>query len=283
MVRRPLQRYPKSPGYSRRMTPDNLPDPQLDPIAFEQLIKNRGLKWKHEKGTPCPNVDDMDTQQHDPNCECCTNGIIYFDPQCINGLFQQNKLERMYEVQGVWDIGEAVVTYSAYADDKDGNAGYGCPVDIQHFDRLTLLDYEFRWQQLIEHSPTGIDRLRYPALSMNYLATKDKEYFVDKDFIINEDGNIKWLGQNQPGYDQLNDRGEVYTIVYSARPVFLVVHLVHEVRATKTEDPIDGEVKAVRLPQQVLLRRDYLVENKSDSTGSKSGNFPRSGGNIIPG
>ena len=281
-MRRPRKTFPKSPGYLKKMTPAKLPDPNLDPIAFEELIKNRGVRWCHQKAVACPNITDINIQNHDPNCKKCENGLLYFDPMEIHGVLQANKLERMYEIQGVWDVGEAVVTFSAYTDDKDGNPGMGDPVSLQHFDRVTCLDYEFRWQELIECSPTGIDRLRYPALSVQTLQTTDKVYYIDQDFVITAEGHIKWIGK-MPKHDQLNDRGQVYTISYSARPVFIVVQLLHEIRATKAEHIKTGKIEAIRLPQQVLIRRDYLFRHPDDDKGQPTTRFPRSGGNVTPG
>lgn len=260
--------------------PANLPDPQLAPEQFEQLIKNRGLRWKHEKASPCPNIKDLETNIHNPNCKACDNGMLFYGATEVHGVFQANKLERMYEINGAWDVGEAVVTYSAYADGPDGTPGAGAAIDLQHFDRLTCLDYEFRFQELIEHSPTGIDRLRYPALVVEFLATKSKTYVQNQHFTINEAGYVQWLSNDQPGYDQLNERGEIFTIAYCAQPVYYVVQLIHETRATKAVDVATGESKAVRLPQQVLIRRDFLFNNKADTDALDSQSSPRSGGNV---
>ena len=281
-MRRPSRTFPNSPGQVRKMTPDNLPDPSLDPLAFEQLIKNRGLRWKHEKAVPCPAVSDIEQQMHDPNCVICENGMVFYGCSEVHGLFSNNKLERMYEIIGVFDVGQAVVTFSAYKDGPDGTPGMGEAVSMQHWDKLTCLDYQFRWQERIEKSPTGIDRLRYPALDIEFVATKSKKYFVNTHFEINADGNVQWISQDQPSYDQLNQRGEVYTISYNAQPVFYVVQLLHEIRATKAIDPMTGQSKAIRLPQQVLIMRDYLFKRKDDKDGLGTTSTPRSGGGITP-
>jgi len=277
------KRYKPSKGNFPPFTPEVFPDPTLKPLDFEHLIKNRGLRWKLQKAAYCPNVTNAETMQHDSNCNVCENGMIYFGNVEIHGIMQAQKLERLYEINGSWDIGEAIVTFSAYTDGENGEPGKGKPIDLQMFDRLTCCDYEFRWPELIEHSPTGIDRLRYPALSVEYLAGKTgKQYFVDQDFFINHDGHIQWKTNKQPTYDMLNKRGEVFTIVYTARPVFLVVQLMHELRATKALHIQTGQFAAVRLPQQVLVRRDYLFQHKADKKGMPTTRAPRDGGNITP-
>lgn len=279
-MHRPSKTFPQSPGFVRDMTPKNLPDPQMNPVAFEELIKNRGIRWQHFKASQCPNIRDLEVGLHDPNCSKCENGMLFYGGAEVHGFFQNHKLEKIFEVIGQWDIGEAVVTFSAYADDADGNPGKGPAIDLQAFDKLICLDYEFRWQQLIEYSPLGVDRLRYPALSVEFLSTVDKQYYVDVDFVINDAGRIQWLGANRPSYDQMLSRGEIYTVAYTARPVFYVTQLLHEIRATKAMDPTTGTITAIRLPQQVMIRRDYLFSDPNDKVALNTQPSPRSGGNV---
>lgn len=282
-IRRPTRKLPRSRGYQRRRTPDILPDVQLDPVAFDEMVKNRGIRWCHQKSAICPNVDNIDNQQHDPNCRECENGHIYFGDVLVSGILSNNTLQRMYEVQGAWDVGEAVVTFSAYQDSKDGTPGAGDPIDVQHFDRLTAVDHEFRWQELIEFNPLGIQRTRYPILAIELLRTKDQIFQIDRDFVITSDKRLKWTKNGRrPKYDQSVSKGEPVSIVYAARPVFIVVQLLHEIRATRADNPMTGATTATRLPQQVLIRRDYLFRHPADQTGQTTTYTPRSGGNIIP-
>jgi len=58
---------------------------------------------------------------------------------------------------------------------------------------------------------------------------------------------------------------------------------MHEIRATKAQDFITKEIVAVRLPQSVLIRRDYLFTHPADDKGQQDIRFPRSGGNTVPG
>lgn len=277
-MNRPKQNKPKTSGFIGRMTPDVLPDPQLDPIAFEEFIRNRGIKFKLEKSSYCPNLTDIDARNHDPNCPYCYNGLIYYTSCEVYGIFQQNKLERMYEIAGSWDVGEAVVTFVAYNKGQDGTIGTGKPIDVQPFDRVTAVDYEFRHTQLVEHSPTGIDRLRYPALSVEFLSTPTTKYEIGTHFVINDKGYIQWLSSNQPKYDQMIHRGEIFTISYTARPTFIIVNIIHEGRWTNGYDPLTGEHKAVMLPQMALIRRAHLFFN--DNTHLPFA--PRDGGNVTP-
>ena len=276
-MQRPKHKF-NSPGLIPKMTPNLLPDPQLDPVAFEELIRNRGIRFRLDKSSYCPNVKDLDGRIHSPDCKICFNGLIYYTSCEIRGIFQQGKYERLQEIVGGWSIGEAVVTFSAYTDSPEGEIGKGVPIDVRPFDRLTALDYSFRHTQLVEHSITGVDRLRYPALSVEFISTASKRYYPDSDFVINPDGHIKWLTQSQPSFDQVASRGEIYTISYTARSSYIVVNNLHESRWTTGYDPVTNEQSAILLPQMSLIRRVHLFFNMDTHEPP----LPRDGGNLPP-
>jgi hypothetical protein len=189
------------------------------------------------------------------------------------GIFSQGKLEKMYDAMGVWDIGQAVVTFQAFMDGPDGEISEGPAVDFQIGDRLTCLDYTFTWIELIEHNvSTSVDRLRYPAITVEVIVDEaGKRYHEGLHFNITSSGQIKWLTNERPPFQQDINRGGIYSIRYTARPVFFVTQMLHEVRATKGIDRTDGQLKAIRLPQQVLIRRDFLV---NDDPGPRDNTTP---------
>ena len=275
MPKRPTQIF-DSIGRIKPNLPDGLKGPIFDGAAFDEHIRQYGLRWKHEKAALCPNVMDIDAQDHDPNCANCDRGYLFFGDKVPIGAFYQNKLEKMYDAQGVWDIGQAVVTFQSYLDGPDGEPSQGSMVDFQVGDRLTCLDYTFTWQELIENSPGGIDRLRYPACTVEFVADKNMTYLEGVHFKITKEGFIEWVSAKRPKFRQDINRGGVYTVVYTAQPVFFVVQLLHEIRATIGTDKRNGnEIKAIRLPQQVLIRRDYLFQHPGDTQGQKDVLSPR--------
>lgn len=273
--KRPNQTFKKI-GTIEPRTKRPLPDPQFDSPGFDELIRNRGLRWRHEKAVICPNLEDLDAQRHNPNCLDCDRGYFFFGACEVIGMFYQNKLEQMYEAHGIWDVGQAVVTFQAYQAGSNGEPGEGGAVDFQIGDRITCLDYTFTWYEMIEHNAsTGIDRLRYPACQVEIIRDSKKEYFEGRHFSITSNGMIKWMGRDRPGYNAPIERGGIYSIRYTAKPVFFVTQILHEIRATKGINRATKELVAVRLPQQVLLRRDYLVNHPGDDTGQKDVLSPR--------
>ena len=86
--------------------------------------------------------------------------------------------------------------------------------------------------------------------------TVQKIYMVDVDFTINVAGEIVWIDGRQPAYNKATGHGEVLTWSFYAHPVYLVVQTLRELRIT--QELVNGQKVARRLPQQVLVRRDFL-------------------------
>ena len=76
------------------------------------------------------------------------------------------------------------------------------------------------------------------------------------------DGNIEWVSGSTPAYDATNDRGSVYNIVYYSNPTYVVMNHMRELRVS--QQLIAGVKTAIRMPQQVLVKRDFL-SNPSDT------------------
>ena len=91
------------------------------------------------------------------------------------------------------------------------------------------------------------------------------------DFNIVDD-NIEWISGKEPTFEQDPDtddtRGQIITYSYFAKPIFIVQHLMHELRVTQEFDEATGEKVARRLPQQVLVKKDFLVRPQEKRDGS---------------
>lgn len=237
--------------------PPNLPDPSGYKQNFDQLINRRGIRFKHYKSLPCPNIKVLDNNSHDPNCEQCDgSGIIYYEPRDITGTLSGNSIEKQLEYLGSWEIGTATVTMPAEYED-------GTQADFTLYDKLEVLDYTVRLWELKEYEPRpdNLQQLRYPIEKVGYLITATnsaiKEYKQDEDFTI-ENGFIKWIPGKTPSYDYISDLGQTYSVAYWANPVFIVLQPLRELRVTQQMLP-DGTKVSVRMPQQLVVKRDFLV------------------------
>lgn len=260
-MEKPNKPYPTPPATAPTSTqspmPIYLPDPSIKGISFDQLLNQRGIRFIHHKAIPCMNVESTTFQAHEPDCGFCDDsGLIYYDSKEVWGVFSGNSIEKTFEAHGVWETGTAVVTLPTEYPD-------GTQADFNTYDRLELPDFTVRlWEhKSYEPRPGGIQSLRYPIKNIEYVSSitngVQKFYQVGVDFNITEDGDIQWIPGKEPSYNQELERGEVIGWAYYANPVYVVLQSLRELRIT--QEMVDGVKQARRLPQQILVRRDFIV------------------------
>ena len=263
-MKKPDQQYPTPPATSPRSVASPMPtlihDPSIRGVSFDQLLSQRGVRMIHQKAIPCMNMTSTDMNDHKPNCEFCDNsGIIYYDQREIWGVFSGNSMEKVFETHGVWEVGSAVVTFPAEYPD-------GTQADFNTYDRLVIPDFTVRLWELknYEPRPGNKQKLRYPVERVEYASSivngVQKFYQKDVDFTINSSGEIVWIDGRQPSYDEDAQLGEVIGWAYYANPVYVVVQTLRELRIT--QEMVNGVKTARRLPQQVLVKRDFMVSDK---------------------
>lgn len=203
------------------------------------------------------NVESTTFQAHQPDCPFCDDsGLIYYESKEIWGTFSGNSIEKTFEAHGVWEVGTAVMTFpTEYAD--------GTQADFNTYDRLEFPDFTVRLWELKGYEPRSENKqaLRYPIQKVEYASSitdgVQKFYYPDVDFTINEEGEIVWIDGRQPAYDSELERGEVIGWAYFAKPVYVVLQSLRELRIT--QEMVNGTKTAKRLPQQILVRRDFMV------------------------
>ena len=257
---KPGQVYPP-PAQSVTSTPSPmpiyLPDPSIKGVSFDQLLNQRGIRFIHNKAVPCPNILTVDNNAHNPECEFCDDsGILYYGETELWGVFSGNSIEKTFEAHGVWEVGTAVVTFPT--EDAAGNQ-----VDFNTYDKLTIPDFTVRMWEMKEYEPRqgGKQELRYPIQKVEYASSirngVQKFYVQGTDFNVDSDGNIVWVSGREPYYDTASEHGEVIIWSFYAHPVYVVVQSLRELRIT--QELVNGQKVAKRLPQQVLVRRDFMV------------------------
>jgi hypothetical protein len=235
------------------------PDVSIRGASFDQILQQRGIRMIHEKATPCPNILTVDSNAHEPNCPFCdNNGFLHYGKEEIWGVFSGNSIQKTFEAHGVWEIGSAVITLPTHY--PDGIT----PADFNSFDKLTLPDFMVRLWELKEYEPRpgNIQELRYPIKKVEYVSTisRDgktlKQFQEGVDFNINSDGDIAWVAGKTPDYDPNTEHGEVLTWSFQSNPVYLVVQCLRELRIT--QEMVGGQKTPRKLPQQILVKRDFL-------------------------
>lgn len=260
-LNKPSKKYPNSLGSFRKFMPDILPDPSISGDSFNELLNNRGIRFIHKIAAPCPNINKLYDNNHDPECPFCDQSqILYVEEKEIWGILSNNSLEKLYEIQGVWEVGTAVITFPTEYND-------GIQADFNVFDQLVCPDFEVRLSDLKEYEGIQTMKMKYPIHHvMNVTSiTNDqiKTYEDGVDFNI-VDGNLVWIDGKEPSYDDVADIGEVLSITYIANPVYNVLQTLHELRVT--QELVDGQKTARRLPQQVLVKRDFLFNANSGNS-----------------
>lgn len=264
-MKKPDQSYDKSKRSTPSPMPQNILDPSIRGASWDQLLQNRGIRFRHRVAMPCPNMKGLDENNHTPNCTYCDNSQMLYQEffpgtttvREIWGAFTTNTLEKMFEIQGVWEVGTAVITFPAEYPD-------GQQAEFNTFDQFYCPDFEVRLNDLIEYEsqPNKLTRLRYPVVSIEYMTAVVSgslyNYIKGTDFEITVDGDIHWLVE--PMYDSANDLGQVISITYNANPVYTVQNILHEMRVSQEYDIATGQKIARRLPQQVLVKRDFLLQ-----------------------
>jgi hypothetical protein len=234
--------------------PGFIPDVSIRGESWDQLAENRGIRFIHKVAAPCPNMKRLVDNNHDPECPFCDGSqILYIQDKEIFGTFAGNTLQKMFEVQGVWEIGTAVITFpTEYPSDQT-------QADFNVFDKLVCPDFQIRLNDLKEYDGQATTGLKYPIINAcdvtSVVNGTLKKYVQGTDFTI-VNGDISWI--NSPSYDSIQEMGEVLSITYSANPVYNVLQTLHEIRAT--QQLIGGVKTAKRLPQQVLVKRDFLFK-----------------------
>jgi hypothetical protein len=202
-------------------------------------------------------MESMDDNNHNPLCPHCDgSGILYYRDKEIFGVLVSNSVEKQFEYNGIWETGTAVVTFPAsYAD--------GEQAEFSLYDRLVVQDYTVRLWEKKEYEPRagGLQQLRYPIHNVENLITVTDttvtEFVEGVDFNI-VDGLIEWVPGKEPEYDEVNEMGQVFSVSYYANPVYIVMQPMRELRVTQQMLP-NGTKVSIRLPQQVVVKRDYFV------------------------
>jgi hypothetical protein len=244
----------------------------FDVDAFDELIRSQGVTFVHWRAMRCPvgMIDPFDSRRPHEDHSGCSNGFLYTKAGVITASFQGNGNQANVGELGVTDGSTVSVTMPRFYD------GTQTPVYMAPFDRLYLAEENLvvvNWQ-LFQADPLGRDKLNFPAVTVQDLVDSQAKRYEQPDFEIRE-GRIVWLTGNRPGLDPETGKGLVCSIRYTYRPYWYVKTLVHEVRVSQAENPITGAREIVRMPQAIVLQREYIFEKEDRDPESVKPDSPR--------
>jgi hypothetical protein len=215
----------------------------LDVQGFENLIKAQGVRVKVYRTSYCPNVKSIDGAEHEIDCPLC-HGSQYLDRFPIETIafIQSQNAEQMPFAEGMFD-GNSV------------SASFLKGIELQYFTLVELCDFSEIYIQRIRRQEGNVDVLKYKGLRVNMLVdSQGRDYFEGSDFNLDVNGNIKWCPNKGPL------SGSIYTINYETAVRFRAVRALHVNRFGNISSK-EGDVQ-VKLPEQWLLEKDFLVERK---------------------
>lgn len=224
----------------------------LEPKDFDKLAEDQGIKILMTPGVLCPNRTSLHDTNHTLDCPLCFGDEV-IDMKCDAvegwGVMQGIKLDKQMEVSGIFDFKDAKMTLQSHM-----RANYWYKIEIINFSSV--------FNQLVKRGTTDTDRLRYvpfTACDTPFLVVDmaGNHYRLNEQFKV-EDQGIRWLTVQRPAV------GALYSISYPILPTYRILELLHDNRFYYY-----GFKQAVRyavqLPQEVVLRWDYLA--KRSGTG----------------
>ncbi len=215
----------------------------IQPEKFDELIDLQGVRVKAFRTSFCPNVKSIDGGEHELNCPLC-NGSGFLDRYPIEtwAFLQNQSSEKGANKEGLYDGNTVMATM------QQG-------IELQYFTLVELLDFTEAFFERVKRQDGTLDVLRYPGVRVNMMVDKaGREYFEGSDFILDPNGNVKWCAGKGP------DRGVIYTINYETKVRFRAIRAVHSNRFVQVSR--DGATKLIKMHEQWMLQKEYLVVRK---------------------
>ena len=223
----------------------------LNPDDFDNLLKEKGVRVKVYRTMFCPNVKSIDGGEHNIDCTSCNgSGFLDVRPICTVAFLQNQSHEKLPFVEGMVDGNSVAATFPI-------------GIELQYFTLVELIDFTEIYYQRVQRQEGDVDVLKYKACRINVVIGSDgKEYFQGTDFVLNDDGSIKWKANRGP------DPKAIYSVHYEAAVQFRAVSAMHSNRFTQIATP-EG-IRQIKMPEQWLLQKEFLVK-RVDRDGNEIG------------
>jgi hypothetical protein len=255
----------------------NVPRIDFNLREFQELIRTKGVFFTHYAACLCPRIQSIEDHIHHSNCPLnCEDGFLYVKKGILAGIFAQDSKQAILENIGQLEDNSASVTINThYSDDKNKRA------IINIYDKLILnnqIDVLKKHNEYIEVNHTGIDRLSFDPISIDYLISYSGKVFEQSNHFTIENGFLKWITKERPSYNLVEKKGEIYSISYFYYPIYFVKKIFHELRISQTL--INNTPTTTQFPMQVELYKDFIFDNISDKKGSSTIRSSRMRNNI---
>lgn len=222
---------------------------------FDTLVNQKGIECDYQAAIVCQCITH-DSNQPVFSCPYCGgSGYRYLPPVPTRVVVTSFASQTESEMIGLRESGTAYATP---------------PSDIimGFHDRLTFPKFKCKYSERLWVQPgQKITNKTYRNIKEVIMLMIDNQAFEEEiDFKVSDDRYhieftkpLEELLGDDFEYDRIN-----ISILYYTTPAYLVVDLLHELRATYTVRNTPSE-KFVELPKQYKLRREDFIYNVSDS------------------
>lgn len=253
------------------------PRADFRPSEFDQAITTKGYRMYWSRAGICPCVNNDQTEQPDPTCQLCKGDAYYYfmpDEAIAAGATKDSEgnavvlnaagtavqiyvlmTSMTQDVQVFEKFGEWVFGASRATTQPQNKLGYR--------DRLTSVDSEMTWAQIIEYDGSEIipitgerkkSGLRYPFLHVHQLRSLASVFRFGTDFVLTASGEIKWLITPPASGTRLSLHGVIH-------PTWIVMDHMHTFRDTQLEGGSSAlaDQKFRKMPVQAVVKLDFLA------------------------
>jgi hypothetical protein len=250
----------------------------FDLDAFNDGIRAHGLLFEHWRAMrdPVGLIDKYDARRPNPGSKEALNGCLHTKAGIVRALCLGNTKEVKASDAGMVDSSQAQFTPLSEYEDT------GKRVFLAPYDRLLLKEESVlvTRHELIEASPTGIDRPKFPAVEiLDCIDAHGIRYSQCTDFEVTADGLIVWKDR-RPGQEIDTGKGVVFGIRYVYRPFWIVARMIHEIRMIQVDNFMTGERTMAQAPQSALIYREFYFESEAADSGTRASEEAPANGQI---
>jgi hypothetical protein len=243
----------------------------VDPQAFDDMIRGHGISFVHWRALPCPiGMVDADDQRapHGDHHGQCSNGFLYRAVGPVTCIPSQNSNDAQWQDMGIVNQVNLMVTAERFYALPPGADGQRQRVYLAPWDRLYLAEESItvtQWQTF-EACRGPTDKMDYPVEGVELCVdAQGRDVLEGRDFQV-RDGLLHWVpgGSVVPAANPEAGTGPVISIRYRYRPYYYVASLPHEIRVAQATDPGTGARGTLLLNQQAVLQREFAFENQEN-------------------
>jgi len=245
----------------------------FDLPRMDAFVRGLGTTFTHWAASPSPiGLNDKGDYRRNETDVITSNGYVYAAMGTFTAVMTGNQKDQTRPSEGaLLDSSQANLVLPRFYDHDHGTSPCTCPPEEKRIyltpgDRLYHSDSQADDlvvnKELLNFSFNTDNVPMYPIRRMllPIMDSTGAQYSQGKDFIITENGNIRWIeGASNPGVDPDTGEGRTYSIRYLYRAFYYVSSIIREVRIT---DVTEGTVrKSERMPYFVQIQREYLYHN----------------------